>query len=101
MVTTFLTRVTICQTSPDRGLRIENRDRFDGLHMVLLEHRIFLCMKPSGGLDEILRMVMTMLLRVATWISLDLDRFEAVVAYTLRGDHTLARVISQKVSGSY
>jgi hypothetical protein len=101
MVTTFLTRVTTCQTSPDRGLRIENRDRFDGRHTVPREHRTFLCMKPSGGLDEISRMVTTMLSRVATWISLDLDRFEAVVAHTLRGDHTLARVISQKVSGSH
>ena len=101
IVTTFLTRVTTCQISPDRDLRIEDRDRYDGSHMVPREHRTISCMKPSGGLDEKSRMVTTVLSRVATWISLDLDRLETVATHTPRGNRTLARVDRQKVSGSY
>ena len=101
IVTTFLTRVTTCQISPDRDLRIEDRDRYDGSHMVPREHRTISYMKPSGGLDEKSRMVTTVLSRVATWISLDLDRLETVATHTPRGNRTLARVDRQKVSGSY
>jgi hypothetical protein len=69
--------------------------------MVPREHRNFSCMKPSGGLHGKSRMVMTVLSRVATWISLDLDRLETMVIYTLRGNHVLARIDWQKVFGSY
>jgi hypothetical protein len=65
MVTAFFTRVAACQISPDRGLRTEDRDRDDGSHTVPREHRTILCMKPSGGLDEISRMVTAFLTRVA------------------------------------
>jgi hypothetical protein len=78
-----------------------NQDRFDGSHTVPREHRTISCMKPSGGLDETSRMVTTILSRVATWISLDLDRLEVVESHTLRGNHTLARVNRWKVSGSH
>jgi hypothetical protein len=101
MVTTFLTRVTTCQISPDRDLRIENRDRYDRSHMVPREHRNLSCMKPSGGLHGKSRMVTTVLSRVATWISLDLDRLETVATHTPRGNHALARIDRQKVFGSH
>lgn len=100
MVTTVLTRVTTCQTNLDRGLRIEDQERFDGRHTVPREHRTILCMKPSGGLDRKTRMVTTVLSRVTTWISLDLDRLETVISQTPRGNRALARVIGEKVCGS-
>jgi len=74
-----------------------------GYHMVPREHRTFVSVKPSGGMDRMVRMVSTILSRAIALhgIRLDLDRLEIVAARTLRGNHPFTRVNKRKVSGNY
>jgi hypothetical protein len=66
MVTTILTRVVALSDQSGSRSSDRNPDRYDCNRAILRDHRTVLLMKPSGGLDETLKMVTTVLTRVVT-----------------------------------
>ena len=64
MVTTILTRVVALSDQSGSRSSDRNPDRYDCNRAILRDHRTVLFMKPSGGLDETLKMVTTVLTRV-------------------------------------